>query len=92
MKYSVTHNEGEHRFEAKKNGYLALVEYHLLDKEVMNIYHTDVPEPIEGKGIGSAMMKEALDFARRNHYRILPTCPFAQAYLLKHPDYGDILS
>ena len=91
MKFEVTHKEGEHRFEAWKDGYLALVEYQILDRELMNIYHTEVPGPIEGQGVGSALMKEALEYARQNNYRVLPTCPFAQTYLRKHPDYKDML-
>lgn len=92
MEYNVTHNQKKHRFETNKDGYLALVEYQLLDRQIINIYHTEVPRPIEGQGVGSAIMKEVLDFARLNRYRVLPTCPFAQSYLHKHPGYGDVLS
>lgn len=91
MEYEVMHNEKERRFEMTDHGDLALVEYQLLGDGIMNIYHTEVPESIEGKGVGSAMMKEALEFARRNHYRVVPTCAFAQSYLQKHPDYMDVL-
>ncbi len=91
MAYKVIHNNKEHRFEAKVKGYRALVEYQLLGCEIMNIYHTEVPEPIGEQGIGSAIMKEAFEFARRNHYQILPTCPFAQSYLEKHADYRNVL-
>lgn len=91
MEYLVKHNNGKHRFETNQEGNLAFVEYQILDNEIMNIYHTEVPEPIEGKGVGSAIMKEALDFARRNNYQVLPTCAFAQSYLMKHPDYRDVL-
>lgn len=92
MEYNVVHNEGMHRFETQKDGGRALVEYQVLDKEVMNIYHTEVPKSMEGHGVGSAMMKEALSFARKNRYKVLPTCPFAQAYLSKHPGFQDILT
>lgn len=92
MEYQIDHNKKEHRFETKKDGYLALVEYQLLDNQLMNIYHTEVPDPIGGQGVGSAIVKEALEYARRNKYRVLPTCPFAQAYLLKHPEYQDLLN
>lgn len=85
-KNNIIHNKQEHRFELTKNGHLALVAYQLSDKETMDIYHTEVPEAIEGQGIGSSLIKAALDYARRHHYRIIPTCPFAKAYLLSHPD------
>lgn len=91
MEYHVNHNKKEHRFESSYDGIVAFVEYQLLDNEIMNIYHTEVPKPIEGMGIGSAIMKESLDFARRNHYHVLPTCTFAQIYLMRHPGYRNIL-
>lgn len=92
MEHKITHNEEKHRFEANQDGHPASIEYQLLGKEVMNIYQSTVPEPAGTGNLGPAMMKEALDFARRNHYKVLATCPFAQAYLRKHPDYRDILS
>lgn len=90
MEYTVTHNKGEHRFESGREGHRALVEYEL-DHGVMDIYHTWVPEPIEGQGVGSAIMKEVLDYARDHHYRVVPSCAFAQLYLAKHREYLDLL-
>ncbi len=91
MEYEVRHNEGKHRFEASENGHMALVEYQILDRGLMNIYHTEVPDSIEGLGVGSALMREALAFARKNHYKVLPTCSFAQVYVGMHPNYQDML-
>ena len=91
MEYEVKHNEGKHRFETSRNGHVASVDYQMLDRELMNIYHTEVPKPIEGSGVGAALMKEALAFARKNHYRVLPTCSFAQIYVGMHPNYKDML-
>lgn len=91
MKYEVKHNEGKHRFETSKNGHIALVEYQMLDRGLMNIYHTEVPEPMEGCGAGAALMKEALAYAREKHYRVLPTCSFARIYVGTHPNCQDML-
>lgn len=92
MEYKVIHNREEHRFEVSEGGATAIVEYQLLENRVMKIYHTEVPEPIQGKGIGSALVKEAIDYAWNHHYQVLPTCPFAREYLLKHSRYKEILS
>lgn len=92
MEYKVKHNREEHRFEVNERGSIAIVEYQLLENRVMKIYHTEVPEPVQGQGIGSALVKEAIDYAWKHHYQVLPTCPFAREYLFKHPEYKDILS
>lgn len=63
MEYNVKHDEKRHRFEYDRNGLMAFVEYDLEDG-VMDIFHTLVPIPMEGMGVGSALMKYALDYAR----------------------------
>ncbi len=42
------------------------------------IDHTEVYASYAGKGIGSKMVKAAMEFARDNDVRILPLCPFAR--------------
>ena len=47
---------------------------------------------MEGMGVGSALMKYALDYARDHHYSVIPNCAFAQAFLLRHTNYRDLIS
>ena len=47
---------------------------------------------VEGMGVGSALMKYALDYARDHHYSVIPNCAFAQAFLLRHTNYRDLIS
>lgn len=53
--------------------------------------HTIVPEEMEGKGIGSALVKHALEYARHEHLYVKPTCPFIRAYIDRHPEYKDLV-
>lgn len=91
MEFNVKHDERCHRFELDRNGLMAFVEY-CLEDGVMDIFHTFVPLPMEGLGVGSALMKNAMDYAREHHYRVVPNCAFAQAYLLRHRNYQDLIS
>ena len=91
MEYNVKHDEKRHRFEYDRNGLMAFVEYDLEDG-VMDIFHTLVPIPMEGMGVGSALMKYALDYARDHNYSVIPNCAFAQAFLLRHTNYRDLIS
>ena len=50
-----------------------------LHDNVLSILHTYAYE--SGKGIGSILMAEALAFAERNHYTVVPVCSFAQKYM-----------
>lgn len=83
MEYHVTHFPERQRFEIVTDGYTAFLEYELED-DSLDIVHTLVPPALEGRGIGSALMKQALLYARENQLRVIPTCRFADVYMRRH--------
>jgi predicted GNAT family acetyltransferase len=48
--------------------------------------HTEVPEALEGRGLGGVLVRAALDRAVRDGPTIVPLCPFARGWLGRHPD------
>jgi len=66
------------------------IEYKLRDGDIA-LLHTIVDEAYEGQGVGSALARDALDTARAKGWGVLPYCPFIQAYIVKHPDYLDLV-
>ena len=60
---AVTNNPEKHRFEAVVEGHLAIAEYNLI-KDGVVFTHTEVPQALEGKGVGSALVKAGLAWAR----------------------------
>ena len=52
-----------------------------LSAQTMSILHTYSYE--SGRGIGSLLMRAALDWAAQHRYTIHPVCSFAQKYLEK---------
>ena len=90
MKYSVGHSQKESRFEVECSGKTAFVEY-VIAEGVMDILHTIVPPELEGKGIGTALVKQALEYARENHLNVVPSCAFVETYLIRHKEYQDLL-
>ena len=54
--------------------------------------HTEVDDAFEGHGIGSALVGEALEDARRRGLEVLPFCPFVNSYMQKHHEYVDLVS
>lgn len=83
MDYQVTHDRTRCRFEVIQDGHTAYLEYELKNRE-MDIVHTVVPPPMEGKGIASALMKQALVYAKEQGFQVIPTCSFADAYLRRN--------
>jgi len=72
------------------NGEFAYAKYNLLPGAI-RFYHTVVPESHGGQGLGTALIKAGLAVARERGLKVIPICPFFQAYLKKHPDEQDIV-
>lgn len=87
----VTDNPAKHRFEGLVDGALAgFAEYQLTD-ELVVFTHTEVDPAFEGRHVGSAIARFALDQLRAEGTRkALPICPFIKRYITRHPEYLDI--
>ena len=74
---SVTNTE----ILATENGkLLGKIEFTLSDNE-MSILHTYAYE--SGRGIGTLLMQNAVEWAKEHNYVIIPVCSYAQKYLSK---------
>jgi uncharacterized protein len=77
----------QHRFEIVADGKVAgFAAYQLRGQEIM-FTHTEVDEAYEGKGLGSVLVRHALDSARERGLAVLPLCPFVRSWISRHPDY-----
>jgi len=89
MTNSVRDNTERHRFELEADGHVAFANYKRADGVLMML-HTEVPKELEARGIGSALIRGVLNTARREGLKVNPLCPFARAYIDKHPEYADL--
>ena len=88
----IRDNPDRHRFETDLgDGAIAIAEYNLLHGKIL-FTHTEVPSQHEGKGIGSALIRFALDWARERQLQVIPSCPFFAAFIKKHADQQDLLA
>ena len=88
---TVRDNPDRKRFEIDLgDGSLAIAEYTLPAGKIM-FTHTEVPEAHEGKGIGTTLIRFALDAARERGLKVIPICPFFAAYMQKNADVQDLL-
>ena len=55
------------------------------------IDHTEVSPDFKSKGVGQQMLMKAVAYARANHLKIMPLCPFAKSVFDKNPEIGDVL-
>jgi predicted GNAT family acetyltransferase len=83
-------NPAQHRFELEVEGHLAKT-YYRIEDGVITFIHTAVPPELGGKGVGSRLIKGALDLVRARGLKVIAECPFVKAYIEKHPEYADLL-
>ena len=86
---TVTHNESAHRFEIKSEDLLAVLDYRLSGKTILFL-HTEVPSPLEGRGLGGKLVKAGLEYARVHQLRVQSLCWFVDGYIERHPEYQEL--
>ncbi|MGH8173207.1 MAG: GNAT family N-acetyltransferase [Rhodanobacteraceae bacterium] len=90
MKPEVTHDPAHRRFETVVDGERGVLDYER-EGSAMIILHVLVPDAIGGRGIGGALTHAAFESARNDGLRVVPQCPFAEAYARKHPEFADLV-
>ncbi|MQY03123.1 GNAT family N-acetyltransferase [Actinomadura macrotermitis] len=92
MSQQITDNAGQGRYEIREDGALAGFAEYRLDAGSIVFTHTEVDPAFEGKGVGSALARGALDDVRSRDLSVVPQCPFIKAWIDRHPDYQDLLA
>jgi predicted GNAT family acetyltransferase len=91
MAEDVQDNPAESRFELEVEGHLA-VAYYKLEGKVISFTHTEVPPSLGGQGVGSRLIKGALEAVRVRGLKVVPKCPFVSAYIGKHKEHADLIA
>lgn len=86
----IFNNKERQQFQVLIDGELASLEYRLHEGKIV-LMHTEVPESLGGRGIGTALAEFALNYARANGLPVIVYCPFVAAYLKRHPEQQDIV-
>jgi predicted GNAT family acetyltransferase len=89
---TVARNGDRRRYEATAGGagVAGFLDYQETS-ELVVLTHTEVDPSFEGKGVGSALARAALDDVRERRLKALVVCPFILGWLRRHHDYVDVL-
>jgi predicted GNAT family acetyltransferase len=88
---AVTDHPDRERFEITADGELAGFTQYRRRPGLIAFVHTEIDPRYEGRGLASALIREALDASRDEGLAVLPFCPFVNAYIEKHPEYAELV-
>jgi predicted GNAT family acetyltransferase len=88
----VTDNPEASRYEAALDDrVVAFSRYRRIGDRIV-FTHTETDEAFEGRGVGSRLVRDALDDVRRRGLHVTAKCPFVRAWIERHPAYADLLA
>lgn len=87
---NVEHDPVGSRFVARLPAGDAVLVYRMVD-DLMDIQSTYVPSSARGRGVGAALVKQALGYAREKGYTVRPTCWYVETWVGEHPEYAELL-
>jgi uncharacterized protein len=86
---SLRDNTAAYRFELELEGATAFIDYRR-QGATLYLQHAEVPAALNGRGIGSRLVRETLDLVRARGERVVPVCSFIRAFVLRHGEYADL--
>lgn len=89
---SVRHEVESHRFTIPGPAGTAFLSYAPAGAGVLELYSTFVPAADRGQGVASRLVEAAVDYARGEGFRIIPSCWYVAQWIREHPEHADLLS
>lgn len=90
MAGEVRHEQADSRFVIDLGDGEAVLDYRRIDARTLDYRSTRVPEQHRGKGLAGKVVMEALEYARDQGLRVVPSCSYVAAFLERHPEYADL--
>lgn len=87
MELNIKHDKVQHKFYAVIDGKEAALEYSQKNTKTLDYYSTFVPSELRGQKIAEKIVTYALEYAKENNYHIIPSCPYVEIFIARHPQY-----
>jgi predicted GNAT family acetyltransferase len=89
---NVQHEPQNHRFLVQLPEGQGELLYEQIGPKVLDLQHTRVDATLRGRGVAEALVEAAMQYVRTNGYKFVPTCPYVQRWLTKHPEYEELVT
>jgi uncharacterized protein len=86
----VIDNQEKQRFELSEQGLLVFANYRLNDDRYV-LTHVEADPALRGTGAAGRLMAAIVAYARANHFKLVPRCSYAVAWMKRHPENSDLI-
>jgi predicted GNAT family acetyltransferase len=86
----VTQNDQADRFEVYADHRLAGFAEYERDGDTWTFTHTETDPELQGQGLATTLIGEALDEVRRQRGQVVPQCSFVRSFIKERPEYHHI--
>jgi predicted GNAT family acetyltransferase len=80
------------RFEIREGEQVLGVAAYERRGEAVVFTHTEVDPDAGQSGLGSTLVRAALDDVRTRGGKVVPLCPFVRGWIDRHPEYADLVA
>ena len=91
MHVEIQHHPDLNQFVGTADGKDSYLRYRSVDDGTLDLVSTFVHRELRGRGVGEKLVRSALDYARDQGLRIIPSCWFVDTVIARHPQYRDLL-
>jgi predicted GNAT family acetyltransferase len=88
----VKHDAEAGRFYVDLDGSTAFLAYRQVDERTLDLRNTFVPQAARGRGVAAEIVRAALDYARAEGLRVIPTCSYVAAAIRRDPSFADLVA
>jgi predicted GNAT family acetyltransferase len=92
MATEVRDNPERDRYELTVDGAVVGVADYRRDGDNLVFPHTEIDRSMRNRGLGSQLVRGALDDVRRQRGAVVPQCWFVAEFIDEHPEYADLLA
>ena len=91
MNLEIQHNKEKRRFFTFVEGREAYLTYENDGENILIFGHTYVPFSLRGQNIAAKIVGYALDYARDNNFKVIPSCSYVRAFIEKNKQFSDLV-
>ena len=88
---TVTHDPDRHRYVVTVDGVPLGTSVYSRSGDLVIFVHTEIEPEGEGRGLGSTLVRAALDDVAAHGGRVVPLCPFVADWIERRPDYRELV-